>query len=350
MCQYSAHDGHATDWHLVHIGGFATRGVAAATIEASAVLPEGRISPEDLGIWSDSHIPNLKRIVEFAHAQGTKIGIQLAHAGRKASTYAPWVKNRTGHGTPWIAKEDENGWPDKVFGPSAIPYSHQFPEVKELTAAQLLEIEEAFMAAIKRCEVIGFDFIELHMAHGYLGHSFVSPLSNKRTDEYGGSLENRLRFPLRIVERSRAAWSKPLFVRISASDWAEFGEKDANGEWQSWGIEQSKIFAGEMKKLGIDLLDCSSGGNWYKQAIAVGPGYQVPFAEAIKKAHPDLIVGAVGKITEPKQAESYLQDGKADVVILARALLKEPHWALRAAHELNVHIKLAAQYERAWES
>ncbi|EJF66848.1 FMN-linked oxidoreductase [Dichomitus squalens LYAD-421 SS1] len=340
MCQYSSDNGHATDWQLVHIGGYATRGVGAICLEATAVVPEGRISPEDAGLWTNSQIVPLKRIVNFAHAQGTIIGTW------KAPTY--------------VAGKDEGGWPDDVPGPSDIPFSDQYPKPKPMTEEDLQRVEDAFVQAVERCKQVGFDFIEIHGAHGYLFHEFLSPLSNVRTDQYGGPLENRLRWPLRVAQKARAAWDKPLFYRISATDWAEGPEQDTNGEWKQWGIEQSKIFTGELEKLGIDLIDCSSGGNWVKQKIDVGPGYQAsspalpplafstPFAEALKKAHPNLPIGTVGLITEAEQAESYLRDGKADVVFLARALIRDPHWAIRAAEKLGVAVKPANQYERGW--
>ncbi|THV07556.1 NADH:flavin oxidoreductase [Dendrothele bispora CBS 962.96] len=349
MCQYSSDNGHATDWHLVHIGGFATRGVAAICMEATAVVPEGRISPEDAGLWTDSQMAPLKRIVNFCHAQGVKIGVQLAHAGRKASTFAPWVQNRVGRNARNTATVEEHGWPNDVVGPSPIAWSEYYVQPKELSKEDLTGIEDAFIAAIKRCEEIGFDFIELHGAHGYLLNSFVSPLSNVRTDDFGGQpLENRLRWPLQLISRCRSAWSKPLFVRISAFEWAEEPEQGEDGLWKQFGVEQSKIYAGEMYKIGVDMVHVSSGGNWYKQHPHARPGYQVPFAEAIKKAHPSGMVGAVGMITEAQQAESYLQEGKADVVFLARELLRNPHWSLKAAQELGVPVKAACQYERAW--
>ncbi|KAF7303243.1 NADH:flavin oxidoreductase 2 [Mycena kentingensis (nom. inval.)] len=335
MCQYSSENGHATDWHFVHLGNLATRGVGCICVEATAVVPEGRISPEDAGLWTDSQIAPLKRIVAFSHSQGTKIGIQLAHAGRKGSTYAPWLKDKLGHGTSWTTQADENGWPDNTYAPSAISFNDAtFPHPKAMTEDDMKYVEDAFAAATKRCIEIGFDFIQVHAAHGYLIHEFLSPLSNKRTDQYGGSLENRMRFPTRVIKRVREVWGddKPLFVRISASDWAEGPEKSEDGTWLQWGIEQSTIFAGELKKAGLcDMLDVSSGGNWAKQKIPVKHGYQVHFSEAIKKAHPDLLVGAVGMITEPLEAEGYLKDGKADVVSLARELLRNPHWPLYAA-------------------
>jgi len=350
MCQYSSDNGHATDWHFVHIGGFATRGVGAICMEATAVVPEGRISPEDAGLWTDSQIEPLKRIVNFCHAQGTKIGIQLGHAGRKASTYAPWVRDRIGPHASSVSLADEGGWPDNVYAPSDIPFSQTYPSPRALTKEQLLELETAFAASIGRAKQAGFDFIELHGAHGYLLHEFLSPLSNTRTDEYGGQpLENRLRYFLQIVKRSREVWSdKPLFVRLSGTDWAEGPEKDENGTWKQWGIEQTSILVGKLKEMGVDLIDCSSGGNWVHQKITVGPGYQVPFAETLKKDHPDMVVGVVGMITGATQAESYLENGQADLVFLARELLRHPHWALDAAKELGVKVKAANQYERAW--
>ncbi|KAJ7103335.1 hypothetical protein B0H15DRAFT_897547 [Mycena belliarum] len=351
MCQYSSDDGHATDWHLVHIGGFASRGVGAICIEATSVVPEGRISPEDAGLWKDSQIAPLKRIVEFAHSQGVKTGIQLMHAGRKASTYAPWIKARLGHGASWVAKENENGWPNNVYGPSAIKFSETYPLPKAMSEEDMNYVVDAFVAAAERCKEIGFDFIEIHGAHGYLVHEFMSPLSNIRTDQYGGSLDNRLRFPLRILERVRQVWAeKPLFVRISATDWAEGPEKAEDGTWLQWGIEQSNILVDKMMKLGVvDMLDASSGGNWSQQKITnIGEGYQVQFAEAIKKAHPSLIVGTVGMITDAKAAEATLKAGKADLVSLARELMRNPHWPLTAAKALGCRVKPANQYERMW--
>lgn len=350
MCQYSSNDGHATDWHLVHLGGFATRGVGAVCTEATAVVPEGRLSPEDAGLWKDTQIEPLRRIVDFSHAQGTKIGIQLAHAGRKASVHAPWVQRKAERGAPHAALSDEGGWPNRVYGPSEIPFSELYPNPIEMSEQDMLEVENAFLSAIHRSKKAGFDFIEIHAAHGYLFHSFLSPLSNTRSDENGGEpLQNRLRFPLRLLRSCREAWSeKPLFVRISASDWADGPEKDEQGVWRQWGIDQSIVLAGKLQEIGVDLIDCSSGGNWFHQKIPLKPGYQVHFAESLKKAHPNMIIGAVGLITEPIQAESYLQNGQADVVFLARELLRNPHWPLLAAKDLNVNVKAANQYERAW--
>jgi len=319
-------------------------------MEATAVVPEGRISPEDAGLWKDSQIEPLRRIVDFCHAQGTKIGIQLAHAGRKASVHAPWVQRKAGKGISHTALSDEGGWPDRVYGPSEIQFFESYPNPKEMSDQDMLDVEDAFMSAIQRSKKAGFDFIEIHAAHGYLFHSFLSPLSNTRSDESGGpSLQNRLRFPLRLIRSCRDAWSeKPLFVRISASDWADGPERDDQGVWKQWGIEQTTVLVGKLQEIGIDLIDCSSGGNWFNQKITIKPGYQVHFAEALKKAYPDMIIGAVGLITEPIQAESYLQNGQADVIFLARELLRNPHWPLLAAKELNVKVKAANQFERAW--
>ncbi|EJD49499.1 NADH:flavin oxidoreductase/NADH oxidase [Auricularia subglabra TFB-10046 SS5] len=352
MCQYSSDNGHATDWHLVHLGQFATGGAGAIIIEATSVVPEGRISPEDAGLWTDTQIAPLKRIVDFAHAQGAKIGVQLAHAGRKASTYAPWVSQSPGHTRPEgaTAKADENGWPDEVVvGPSAIPWSHRYVTPKELTVEGIKKVEDAFDAAIQRCKTIGFDFIEIHAAHGYLMHSFYSPLSNTRTDAYGRSLENRTRLTLDVAKRARAAWAdKPLFVRISADDWTGAPERSAAGEWQSWGIEQSKWLAERLSALGVDLLDVSSGGNWNLSKFDVKDGYQTHFARAIKEHVPNLVVGTVGMIHDPEQAEGYLADGTADVVLLAREFLRRPNWPLHAAAKLGAAVRPPVQYERAW--
>ncbi|KDQ21453.1 hypothetical protein BOTBODRAFT_25895 [Botryobasidium botryosum FD-172 SS1] len=355
MCQYSSDNGHATDWHFVHTGSFATRGAGAIVIEATAVVPEGRISPEDAGLWTDSQIAPLKRIVDFVHTQGTKIGIQLAHAGRKASTRSPWVqKDLSAHdprSSSDVAGVDENGWPDNVVGPSNIPHSPTYPKPRALTTEDIDQLVEAWVAAVKRCKTIGFDFIEIHGAHGYLLHSFNSPLSNNRTDQYGGSLENRIRLHLRIAKRVREAWGedKPLFYRLSAVDWAEGPEQNDKGEWVQWGVQQSIVLARELHKVGVDLVDVSSGGVWAKQKIAIGPGYQIGFADEIKKAVPELLISAVGLITDPHQAERYLQEGKADVVTLARELLRYVDWPLHAAQTLGLAVKPANQYEMAWK-
>jgi len=352
MCQYSADNGHATDWHLVHLGGFITRGVGAVTVEATAVVPEGRISPEDLGLWTDSQIEPLKRIVNFAHGHDTLIGIQLAHAGRKASTLAPWVYQnvpKTVTAPRHLALEEDGGWPNNVYGPSDIPFSADYPKPIPITKDDIQRVEDAWIAAVERCKQIGFDFIEIHAAHGYLLTSFLSPLTNNRTDEYGGqSLENRMRWPLRLIKKVREAWSdKPLFVRVSGTEWAG-DERNEKGNWLSWGIEQTKVFAEEIQKIGVDLVDVSSGGNYLKQKIPIGPGYQVPLADAVKKAVPEIKVGAVGLISDGKQANDYLEEGKADVIFLGREFLRDPHFVLRAALEFGTPVNSAAQYQHAW--
>ncbi|KAH9969906.1 FMN-linked oxidoreductase [Russula dissimulans] len=356
MCQFSSDNGHATDWHLVHIGGFATRGAGAIIMEATAVVPEGRISPEDAGLWTDSQIAPLKRVVDFAHTQTSKIGVQLAHAGRKASTLAPWLRtsaDRTRHANTLTATADEKGWPDDVYGPGNVPWSEDYSTPKEMSESDLQRVEDAFVAATDRSALAGFDFVEIHAAHGYLLHSFLSPLVNTRSDAYGGqSFENRTRFVLRVVKAVRVACGdeRPLFVRVSASDWVEGPEKDADGKWLQWGIEQTVLLAGELKKLGVDLIDVSSGGNSAAQKISVTPLYQVPFAEAVKRTYPDTVVGAVGMITTPEQANDVLAKGQADVVLLGREFLRDPHFVLRAASELGVAVKPAVQYELAWQS
>ncbi|KAF9449706.1 NADH:flavin oxidoreductase/NADH oxidase [Macrolepiota fuliginosa MF-IS2] len=352
MCQYSSDDGHATDWHLVHLGALATRGTGAITMEATAVVPEGRITPEDAGLWKDSQIEPLRRVVSFAHAHDTKIGVQLSHAGRKSSTHAPWVQRKLGKGAPYVAGKEENGWPDEVFAPSDVSFQKgRYPDPQEMSEAYINQIIDAFLESARRADEAGFDFIELHAAHGYLLHEFLSPLSNVRGDKWGGqSLENRLRLTLLIAEKLRAAWPshKPLFVRISATDWAEGPERDENGKWLQWGIEQSTILSEKLGNLGVDFINCSTGGNWVAQKIPVFPGYQVSFASDIKKALPNVLVGAVGIINEPEQAESYLQEGKADVILMAREFLRNPSWPLYAAQRLGVTLKPANQFEWAW--
>ncbi|KZP01215.1 FMN-linked oxidoreductase [Calocera viscosa TUFC12733] len=354
MCMYSSDNGHATDFHLVHLGSMALRGTGAIIVEATAVRPEGRISPEDAGLWTDSQIEPLRRVVNFCHAQGTKIGIQLAHAGRKASVHAPWIQRKR-HALSKtknsVARINEGGWPDDVIGPSDIKYDDPFPQPRPMTKAEIDDIVEAFAAATERCKKIGFDFIEIHGAHGYLIHSFISPVSNNRTDEYGGSLDNRIRMPLAIAKRMREVWGedKPLFYRISATDWVDGPEKDPEtGEWRQWGIDQSTFLCDQLKKAGIDLVDVSSGGVWKDALITVGWGYQVQFAAHIKKALPDLLIGAVGQITQAKQAEGYLQEGKADVILAAREFLRHIDFPIAAAEELGAAVKPASQFESGW--
>jgi 2,4-dienoyl-CoA reductase-like NADH-dependent reductase (Old Yellow Enzyme family) len=330
MCQYSSTDGYASDWHFVHLGSRAVGGAGLVFTEATAVLPEGRISPQDLGIWMDDHIEPLARVVRFIHEQGSVAGIQLAHAGRKASTYAPWA----GDGT---APESEGGW-NNVVAPSALPFADSYPMPRALSIDGIKNIVSAFAAAARRACEAGFRVIELHAAHGYLIQEFLSPLSNQRTDAYGGSFENRTRVLREIVAAVRGSWPEgaPLFVRISATDWIEGG----------WDIQQSVELASQLKELGADLIDCSSGGNVPHAKIPVGAGYQTPFAEQIRR-EANILTGAVGMITSPVQAEHILGTGQADAVIIARGLLRDPYWPLRAARELGQATSWPVQYLRA---
>ncbi|KAF8313801.1 FMN-linked oxidoreductase [Clavulina sp. PMI_390] len=359
MCQYSSPNGFVTDWHFVHIGGFATRGGGLISMEATAVLPNGRISPEDNGIWSDAHIAPLRRIVDFVHSQGTKIGIQLTHAGRKASMRAPWSQadikgNSKGPGGSGVATVEVGGWPDDVLAPSEIAFAATYARPKAMTEEQIEEVIHAFEMAALRAKTAGFDFIELHGAHGYLIHQFCSPLSNKRDDQWGGSLENRLRLPIAIMKRVRAAWGpeKPVFYRVSATDWAKGPEQDpSTQEWLQWGLVQTTHLTQALQsspESSIDLLDVSSGGLWASQKISLGPGYQVFLGEYVKKALPELLVTSVGLITDAKQAEEIVSVKGLDAIWLARELLRNVDFPLKAAEELGVAVKPAAQYERAW--
>jgi 2,4-dienoyl-CoA reductase-like NADH-dependent reductase (Old Yellow Enzyme family) len=330
MCQYSSQDGFAHDWHFVHLGSFATGGAALVMTEATAVEPTGRISPQDLGIWDDGHIPFLGRIVDFVHAQGAVAGMQLAHAGRKASTRRPWE----GVGT---VPSEEGGWPD-VWAPSAIPFSDAYPHPLALDDSGILRVVRAFRAAAVRARTAGFRVLEIHAAHGYLLHEFLSPLSNQRTDRYGGPFENRVRFPLEVISAVREEWPErlPVIVRISATDWVPGG----------WNLDESVEFSRHLVSLGVDMVDCSSGGLVPGAKIEVGPGYQVPFAERIRR-EAGIATAAVGMITEPEQAETIVANGRADMVVLAREMLRQPHWPLLAAHRLKAEIEWPAQYARA---
>jgi 2,4-dienoyl-CoA reductase-like NADH-dependent reductase (Old Yellow Enzyme family) len=330
MCEYSSSDGYANDWHFVHLGSRAVGGAGLVLTEATAVLPEGRISPQDLGIWSDGHIEMLARIVSFIHKQGSVAGLQLAHAGRKASTYRPWE----GQGT---VPENEGGWKN-VMAPSAIPFADNYPMPQALTLDGIEKIISAFASAARRACDAGFRVIEIHAAHGYLIHEFLSPLSNKRDDAYGGSFENRTRLCREIVASVRSSWPKgaPLFVRISATDWVEGG----------WDLEQSIELARELRQLGVDLIDCSSGGSVPHAEIPAGPGYQTPFAQRIRR-EAEIMTGAVGLITSPVQAEQIVGTGQADAILIARELLRDPYWPLRAANELGQSISWPVQYLRA---
>ncbi|MEP6979642.1 MAG: NADH:flavin oxidoreductase/NADH oxidase [Nakamurella sp.] len=329
MCQYSAVDGVPNDWHLVHLGSRATGGFGLLLTEAAAVVPEGRISPQDAGLWNDNQADSWSRIVDFVHGQGSRIGVQLAHAGRKASTYRPWSE------TSGTVPESDGGW--TAVGPSDLPFvGYEAP--RTLTASQIADVVQAFADAAIRAARAGFDVVEIHAAHGYLLHQFLSPRSNLRTDSYGGDLAGRSRLLLDVVHAVRAVWGeKPLFVRLSGTDWVEGG----------WDIEQTTELAGWLAAAGVDLIDMSSGGN-EPAAIPVGPNYQVPLAAEVKR-RVGIPIGAVGLITEPQQAEQILDDGGADVVLLARAALREPSWPFRAAHELGLthhDIDYPAQYTR----
>jgi 2,4-dienoyl-CoA reductase-like NADH-dependent reductase (Old Yellow Enzyme family) len=330
MCQYSAEDGFANDWHLVHLGSRAVGGAGLVITEATAVRPEGRISPQDLGLWKDEHIAPLKRAVDFLHRQGTFAGIQLAHAGRKASMCAPWQGER-------IATAEEGGW-QNVVAPSAIPFSQKYPQPHALKEAEIDDIVKAFARAARRALLAGFDVVEIHAAHGYLLHQFLSPLSNQRSDIYGGSLENRMRLLTQVVDAVREEWphERPLFVRISATDWAEGG----------WNVQSSIALAAHLRLRKVDLLDVSSGGLVPGVKIPVGPGYQTHFSEQIRR-HTGILTGSVGMITEPAQADHILRTGQADLVLMAREFLRDPYWALHAADDLGEKIGWPVQYLRA---
>jgi NADH:flavin oxidoreductases, Old Yellow Enzyme family len=330
MCQYSSADGFATDWHLVHLGSRAVGGAAVVISEAAAVTPDGRISPGDLGIWQDAHVAMLSRITHFVTEQGAVAGIQLAHAGRKASTDAPW---RGGHP---LAPAD-GGW-TPIVGPSPISFSAKYQTPHELDERGIATIVTAFRDGAKRALDAGFQVIEVHGAHGYLLHEFLSPLSNQRTDRYGGSFENRIRLLLEVVDAVRTVWpeSHPLFVRLSGTDWVDGG----------WDIEQTVALARQLGSRGVDLIDCSSGGNVSGVRITLGPGYQVHLAEQVRR-DAAIATAAVGLITDPHQADDIVRRGQADFVFLARQLLRDPYWPLAAAHVLSTDISWPVQYERA---
>jgi 2,4-dienoyl-CoA reductase-like NADH-dependent reductase (Old Yellow Enzyme family) len=329
MCQYSSTDGFASDWHLVHLGSRAVGGAALIFTEACAVSPQGRISPQDLGLWKDDHIAFLSRITRFLLSQGTVPGIQLAHAGRKASTPPPW------HPGGFIP-ESAGGW--KPVAPSAIAFSETYAQPSALDTAGIEEVIKDFTAAATRASQAGFQVIEIHSAHGYLLHEFLSPLANHRTDSYGGSFENRTHLLREVVTAVRRVWPVcyPLFVRISASDWVPGG----------WDIEQSVALAELLGPLGVDLIDCSSGGVVPDAQIPVAPGYQVPFADQIRQ-RTGIKTGAVGMITNANQADAILNEGKADAVILAREFLRQPYWPLATARDLGFPVSWPVQYLRA---
>ena len=329
MCEYSSIDGFSNDWHLVHLGSRAVGGAGLIITEATAVSPEGRISPDDLGIWKDEHIEGLKRITAFIELQGSIAGMQLAHAGRKASNSSPWKGAR-------MLSLEEGGW--QTVAPEAKPFRPDERAPIALDKAGIEKVKSDFKAAAARALQAGFKVMELHGAHGYLLHQFFSPLSNQRTDEYGGSFENRIRLLTEVVDSVKEVWPEnlPLFVRMSATDWTEGG----------WTVEDAVELSKVLKAKGVDLIDCSTGGNVPKAKIPVGPGYQVPFAETIKK-EADILTGAVGMITTAQQSEEIITSGKADVVIIAREFLRDPYFPLHAAKTLGADVKWPDQYERA---
>lgn len=329
MCQYSAEGGFPNDWHLVNYGSRAVGGAGLVIVEATAVCPEGRITPWDLGIWSQEHIPAFQRITDFVRAQGSVPGIQIAHAGRKASTTQPWNGSK-------FMPIGANGW--QTVAPSALPFSPAHGTPHALTLGEIDRIVKLFVDAAQRALAAGFEVAEVHCAHGYLLNEFLSPIANHREDEYGGSLENRCRLPLRIARAIRESWPAqwPVFVRISATDWVEGG----------WDLAQSIQFAKWLKEISIDLIDCSTGGMTPDAQIPAAPGYQVPFAAGIRK-EAGIATGAVGIITEAEQAEKILNNGDADLIFLARELLRDPHWPLHAAKFLGVDLAWPDQYARA---
>ena len=331
MCQYSSVDGFASDWHLVHLGSRAAGGAGLVMVEATAVEARGRISPGDNGIWKDEHVSPLARIAAFVKERGAVPAIQIAHAGRKASCHVPWEQN----GAP--IPLEAGGW--QTVAPSAVPFRASDPLPKALDHTEIRAIQDAFRAAARRALSAGFEVLELHCAHGYLAHEFLSPFANKRADEYGGSFENRIRFVLELTDAVRSVWPErlPLFVRISATDWKDGG----------WTLDDSVQLARELRGRAVDLIDCSSGAMVPDARIPVGPGFQVPFAERIKR-EAGIRTGAVGMITEPGQADQIIRSGQADVVLLAREFLRDPYWPLHAAMALGLKPQPPVQYQRAF--
>ncbi|RDL29922.1 uncharacterized protein BP5553_10549 [Venustampulla echinocandica] len=364
MCMYSASNGHLTDFHLIHLSAFAYRGSSLTIIEATSVSPNGRITPEDSGLWQDSQIAPIRRVADFVHSQGQKLGIQLAHAGRKASTVAPWLADR---GKSVVATKDVNGWPDDVVAPSAIVWGDGYVPPKEMTENDIKDIVDGFRDSAKRAVQAGVDVIEIHAAHGYLLCSFLSPISNRRTDKYGGSFENRIRMLLEVIQAVREAIpiGMPLLVRVSATEWMESQAPE------SWDVESTIRLAKLLPGLGVDLLDVSSGGNNPAQQIEMHTDFQTGIAgrirtELFKSGIRDLLIGAVGMITEAEVAKSIVEAGKAvevdqtieiideqdavakaDIVLVARQFLREPEWVLRVAHTLGVDVQWPNQYGRA---
>ena len=329
MCQYSANEGFVNDWHFVHLSSRAVGGAALVFVEATAVSPEGRISPDDLGLWDDVHGVAFERVVRFVKGEGAAFGVQLAHAGRKASSKRPW----DGFGS---VPPEEGGW--EPIGPGDVPFSPSHTTPRAMTTEDIHRVVEDFRRAAFRARRAGFDVVEVHAAHGYLIHEFLSPLTNTRTDEYGGSFENRVRLCLEVVKAVREVWPEdlPLFVRISATDWVEGG----------WNVDEAVELARRLGGMGVDLIDCSSGGNIATAQVPAEPGYQVPFAEKIKHGAA-IATGAVGLITKPEEADAIIRLEQADLVLLAREMLRDPYWPLRAARELGQAIEWSSQYLRA---
>ncbi|KAL3491946.1 hypothetical protein BJX62DRAFT_116421 [Aspergillus germanicus] len=337
LCQYSADDGHMTDWHMAHLGGIAQRGPGFLMVEATAVVPEGRITPQDLGLWKDSQIEPLKRVIEFVHSQGQIIGVQIGHAGRKASTVPPWISFGD------IATEKEGGWPNGVKGPSDVAFAERYPEPKAMTKQDIEDLKVSWVAAVKRAVRAGADFIEIHNAHGYLLMSFLSPAVNTRTDEYGGSFENRVRLTLEIAKLTREAVPDhlPIFMRVSGTDWLE----ESQPNQPSWRLEDTVKLAQILAESGtVDLLDVSTGGTHSAQKIHAKPAFQAPFATAVKKAVGDkLLVGTVGMIENAKLANSLLESEGLDIVLIGRGFQKNPGLVWAWADDLGVEISMANQ-------
>jgi len=331
MCQYSAQDGLANDWHLVHLGSRAVGGAGLIIVEATAVEARGRISPGDLGLWNDEQIEPLARVAAFIKAHGAVAGIQIAHAGRKASTQRPW------EGGGPLPDGDPHGWP--VVGASPLPFAEGYPVPHPLNPDEIKQVQAAFREAAGRALAAGFEWLEIHAAHGYLIHSFYSPLSNQRSDAYGGSFENRTRFLIETVREVRKTWPSrlPLTVRLSCTDWIEGG----------WTVSETATLAGRLKAEGVDLIDCSSGGNAPRAALPLGPGYQVPLAETVRSGA-NIPVAAVGLVTAPEQADEIIRNGRADLVLLGRQLLRDPYWPLHAARALKQPAPIPNQYLRAF--
>jgi len=331
MCQYSYTDGFSNDWQLVHLGARASGGAGLIIAEATAVEARGRITPYDVGLWDDDHIAPLKRVTDFIKSQGAVAGIQIAHAGRKASTDKPWTGGKP------IQKGEEGFW--QVVSPSALPYSSEHQTPHELTVAEIHKIQGLFVAAAKRSLAAGFEWLELHAAHGYLIHEFYSPLSNHRTDEYGGSFDNRIRFMLETIIGIQTVWPKelPLTTRISGTDWTEGG----------WSVDESVELAKILRVMGVDLIDCSSGGNVGDAKVPLGPGYQVPISEILRK-EASIATATVGLITSPQHADEIIRNGRADLVLLGREFLRDAYWPLHAAKTLGVDFKSPPQYLRAF--